>query len=269
MSVTPPANVLLVGASGYLASFVAERLCADGYRLRGFDRANPPADRPLAEFIRGDITSAGDVLRAVEGQDAVVHLVALVRGRREQPLERFVDVMVKGTWLVVDAAAEAGVRRLVNVSSIVAVGPPAATSTPCTEAAPPGLGGPDLYYQLSKWLGEEIVRVYRQARGLSAVSLRPGVIAGDGVNPGPVAPDDGLPRWFNYVDPRDVAQAISGALQATELSLSSYFVVADHPESAYAIDAARRDLGFAPVHNWSGLRRTTAGADEEGGGGRP
>jgi len=254
MSVEPPAYVLIVGASGYLAGFIVERLHRAGYVLRGFDHVPPPTDRPLDKFIEGDITRHDDVRRAVEGQDAVVQLAALVRGRREQPLERFVDVMVKGTWFVADAAAEAGVRRLVNVSSIVAIGPPRPVDRPLHEDEAPNPGGADLYYQLAKWLGEEIGRAYGRARGLSVIHLRPGVIAGDGVNPGPALPESPHRHWFSYVDPRDVAQAVEGAFRAPDLRQSSYFVVADHPQAAYDVGAAKRDLGYVPGCNWLDLR---------------
>lgn len=252
--VLPPARVLLVGASGYLAGFVTTALQEAGYWLRGFDRVPPPAGRDIQEFVVGDITRLEDVRRAVAQQDGVVHLAGFVRGRWDQPLERFADVMVKGTWLVLDAAAGAGVRRVVSVSSIVAIGAPPTGDDLLVESRGPDLGGNDLYYQLSKWLGEEIGRAYAGARGLSVVSLRPGVIAGDGSNPGPSVPVPPRRRWFNYVDPRDVAQAIGGALSAPHLQQSSYFVVAAHPESAYDISAARRDLGYIPQHNWLELR---------------
>ncbi|MDA8217735.1 MAG: NAD(P)-dependent oxidoreductase [Dehalococcoidales bacterium] len=254
MEIVPPARVLVTGASGYLAGFVAPRLRSAGYRLRGFDRVPPPPDRGYAEFVLGDITRFSDVREAVEGQDAVVHLVAIVRDKLEQPLERFVDVMVKGTWFLAEAAAQAGIKRLVNVSSIVAIGVPPARDAPLRESHPPLLGGTGLYYQLSKWLAEEIGRAYAQDRGLSVINVRPGVIEGDGANPGPSLPREPLRLWFMYVAPDDVAQALEGALRVSRPSQSAYFVVADHPESAYDISAAKRDLGYAPRRNWKQLR---------------
>ncbi len=262
VSVIPPSRILLVGASGYLAGVVGDVLHRAGYHVRGFDRVAPPANHPLDEFVVGDITRHDDVRRAMDGQDAVVQLVALVRGRHEQPLERFIDVMVKGAWFVADAAAEAGITRLVTISSIVAIGTPRPVDRPLVEEDLAVMGGPDLYYQLSKWLGEEIGRAYGQARGLSIVHLRPGVIAGDGVNPGPALPEPPRRYWFNYVDPRDVAQAVQGALHSTSVRQSSYFLVADHPQTAYDIGPAKRDLGYAPAHNWLNLRSPVADLDQ-------
>ena len=65
-----------------------------------------------------------------------------------------------------------------------------------------------LYYALAKYLGEQVGEAYYQAHGLSVIHLRPGVIAGDGHNPGPQAPDNPTEPWFVYVDPRDVAQSV-------------------------------------------------------------
>jgi nucleoside-diphosphate-sugar epimerase len=199
MSVTPPGRVVLVGASGYLAGAVAGRLRAAGYTLRGFDRVAPPDDRGFAEFVEGDITRPDDVRRAVEGQEGVVQLVALVRGPPDRPrerwqhtpLERYVDVMVKGTWLVVDAAASAGARRMVNVSSVSAIGRPPIGDEALRESHPPAFveHAPHMYCRIAKWLGEEIARAYHQAHAVagdfSVVNIRPGVVAGDGINPGP------------------------------------------------------------------------------------
>ena len=73
-------NVLITGAAGYQARFIVERL-RGRHSLRLFDRAPGPG------ILQGDITSFNDVKAACAGQDAVVHLVALVRGRTGQPLD--------------------------------------------------------------------------------------------------------------------------------------------------------------------------------------
>ena len=91
-------KILITGAAGYLAGFIIERLWPK-YELTLTDRVELPLDRQDLPFVQGDITTYVDIERACEGQDAVVHLVALVRERFDKPLWLFADVMVKGTWL--------------------------------------------------------------------------------------------------------------------------------------------------------------------------
>src|SRR5207245_942114 len=116
-------------AAGYLGGFVIERLRSQ-YELTLMDRVEPPLPDRELPFLPGDITSYPDVERACAGQDAVVHLVALVRERFDMPLGLFADVMVKGTWNVAEACARRGVRRMVNISSIVACGWPPSGASP-------------------------------------------------------------------------------------------------------------------------------------------
>jgi nucleoside-diphosphate-sugar epimerase len=122
-------RVLLTGAAGFQASYIIRRLRAK-YDLTLFDRAAPREEFSDLPFISGDITRLEDVERAMENCDAVVHLVALVRGRENLPLEAYCDVMVKGTWNVAHACATQKVQRLVNISSIVASGWPSSQSAP-------------------------------------------------------------------------------------------------------------------------------------------
>jgi nucleoside-diphosphate-sugar epimerase len=241
-------RVLITGAAGYLAGFVIQRL-RSRYALTLMDRVAPKAECADLPFLRADITSYDDVARACTGQDAVVHLVALVRERFDKPHGLFADVMVKGTWNVAEACVRQGARRLVNVSSIVAMGWPAETNRPYRVGEGTHFRAGDLYYALSKHLGEEIGQAYHQAHGLSVIHLRPGVIAGDGLNPGPQPP--GAPRgpWFVYVDPRDIAQAVECALE-TDLSYGCYQIVAGRRDALFDWVTARRELGYCPEHNW-------------------
>jgi nucleoside-diphosphate-sugar epimerase len=255
MTIRSNEKVLVVGASGYLARFVVEQLVERGYRVTGFDKNIPADDRPLEHFIQGDITSLESVMRAVKGQEYVINLASLVRGRNLAPLSTFIDVMVKGTWLLAEACSVFNVKRFINISSIVATGFPKNVQEPLKEESVElEIGGADVFYEMNKWIGEEVCRTYKKAKNLDIVNIRPGVIAGDGENGGPSLPEIPSPHWFIYVSPEDVAQAIVGAVQAQSLGQTSYYAVADHPESIYNISASKRDLQYRPLTNWEHLK---------------
>ena len=238
-------KILITGGSGYLGGFVIEQL-SDNYELTVFDQVQPARD---VQFIKGDITRYEDINAACQGQDAVVHLIALVRGRSAKTHEHFADIMVKGTWNVAAACVNNEICRLVNISSIIAIGPPQPRDIPFCESDRADFKAGDLYYCLSKNLCEHIGNAYHQAHGLNVIHIRPGVIEGDGSNPGPKEPEKPGQPWFIYVSPKDVAQAVQGALEA-EVTNGTYNVVAGRQDSLYDISSARRDLGFDPKFNW-------------------
>ena len=94
------------------------------------------------------------------------------------------------------------------------------------------------------------VAAYHQAHGLDVIHVRPGVIAGDGQNPGPSAPDVVTDPWFVYVDPRDVAQCVARAIETQKVRYGSYNAVAGRADSRFSWKQAEDDLGYSPEHNW-------------------
>lgn len=241
-------KVLITGASGYLAKSVIRHLRLD-YELTLFDRVLPSGEFADLPFVQGDITAYEDVEKVTAGQDAVVHLVALVRERIGMPLGLFCDVMVKGTWNVAEACIKNGVRRLVNISSVIADGWPSQTDQPHRVTDTPNFAAGDLFYSLAKYLGEDIGHAYAQAHGLSVINLRPAVIYGDGANPEPKRPENPPPHWFMFVDPRDIAQAIDRALQ-TELASGTFNVIAGRDDALWEWQDTAEQLGYAPQYNW-------------------
>ena len=242
-------KILITGASGYLAQFIIDQLHGE-YQLTLTDLVEP--DRAFADttFIKADVTNAAEIEAVCAGQDAVVHLVALVRGRSDKPLSLFADVMVKGTWNVAEACVKQGVQKLVNISSISACPPAPSAKLPYEVDDDFQFGGGDIYYALAKYLGEQIGAAYHQAHGLDVIHVRPGVIAGDGQNPGPSAPDVVTDPWFVYVDPRDVAQCVARAIETQKVRYGSYNAVAGRADSRFAWKQAEDDLGYSPEHNW-------------------
>jgi NADH dehydrogenase len=106
------------------------------------------------ELVRGDVADPASLRAACEGADAVVHLVAIIRGRPED----FERVMAQGTRNVVVAAQQAGVRRFVLASAL-------GLDERTKDAVP---------YFAAKWQMERAV----QESGLEHVIFRPSFVFG-------------------------------------------------------------------------------------------
>ncbi len=110
--------VTLVGGGGFLGRYVAQDLLAAGARVRIAQR-NPRAAhflKPLGnlgqtQFVAADVRNPASIARAVAGADAVVNLVAILKGD-------FTAIQTDGARNVAQAAAAAGVGALVHVSAI-------------------------------------------------------------------------------------------------------------------------------------------------------
>ena len=231
------------------------------YKLTLTDIVEPDQALKGTTFIKADVTKLSEIEAACLEQDAVVHLVALVRERHGKPLSLYAEVMVKGTWNVAEACVRQGVQKLVNISSISACPPAPGVQSPYQVGDAFQFGGGDLYYALSKHLGEQICLAYHQAHGLKVIHIRPGVIEGDGHNPGPSAPNVVTAPWFVYVNPRDVAQCVERAIVNETIDYSAYNAVAGREDSRFDWKQAEKDLGYSPQHNWEEIPDTVISRD--------
>ena len=110
-------RVLVTGGTGFVGPHVVHALRARETPVRALVRDPARVTRLTAwgvELARGDVTDPASLRAACEGVDAVIHLVAIIRGRPED----FERVMSQGTRNVVEAAQEAGVRRFVLASAL-------------------------------------------------------------------------------------------------------------------------------------------------------
>jgi len=109
--------VLVTGATGFVGPHVVHALRARDLAVRALVRDPRRASQLTAwgvELARGDVTDLTSVRAAVHGADAIVHLVAIIKGSRAD----FERVMAQGTRNVVSAAKDAGVRRFVLASAL-------------------------------------------------------------------------------------------------------------------------------------------------------
>ena len=160
------------GGAGFLGLHLARRLLADGHQVRTLDLA-PLDDAELersVEELRGDVRSTRDVRRLVEGAGVLVHAAAALPIQASR--ESIRSVNVGGTATLLAAAAEAGVRRHVLVSSTAVYGVPKVH--PIYEDAPlVGVG----WYGESKIEAEDVTRDFGR-RGLEFTIVRPKTFVG-------------------------------------------------------------------------------------------
>ncbi len=312
------ARILVTGDSGRLGGYVTPRLLQDGHEVTGFDTAERPDAATEAAFIKGDLTSLEDCLRALAyaQADAVVHLGALpgpremVKGRprwtnrQVAPEDETMRVNTMGTYYLLDAARRLGfVKRVIFASSFYTLGlgnrisdePFVVEYLPIDEDHPLR---PEDSYGLSKVLGEEMLRAYARAYGITAVAFRlMGVHYPDNPNsthrfgvrpesqPGHVGGPIGT--TYQYVDARDVASACARAVDAEGLDeFEAFYLATDtvYSESTQSLVArvwpdlsgmaagiegsdgivsdakARKKLGYQPQYSW---RRTGPGREEQ------
>ena len=164
-------RALVTGGAGFIGSNLADGLLARGDEVRVFDnfftgfRENVPA---AAELVEGDIRDEAAVRAAVAGVDVVFHQAAhrAVLQSVQDPLSTDL-ANTHGTLLVLKAAQDAGVRRVVAASSSSVYG--GAEQLPTPESAPLVPRSP---YAVSKLAGETYCRVWSELFGLETVALR-------------------------------------------------------------------------------------------------
>lgn len=190
---------LVTGSTGFIGSHLCRALLDAGWQVRALHR--PTSSLAALEGLEvehalGDITQPETLKPAMRGVEVVFHAAALL-GRARRP-EAMYAVTVGGTRNVLEAAAEAGVRRVVHTSSVAALGPPVALPPPAHTSSIQQQEDPELArgtsllmdenhswnyrpewwrYSHAKYLAEmEVQR--KVACGLDVVIVNPSVVIG-------------------------------------------------------------------------------------------
>ena len=157
-------RILITGAAGEFGRDLTPWL-AQRFDVRATDLV--PAHYPC-EFVQADLREPEQVRGLVEGIDAVIHLAVLLP--KAFATGDFVDVNVKASTLLWEAAANAGVSRMVYISTVWATGHgqeegylPVDENAPCT---------PLEMYGLTKLQGELSAEYFARMNGLSTLVLR-------------------------------------------------------------------------------------------------
>jgi uncharacterized protein YbjT (DUF2867 family) len=152
--------LLITGATGYIGRHLAARLAANGERPRCLVRNKRraasilPADK--VELVEGDTTRPETLPAAVQGVDAIVHTAFITADRKQSVGNHYNETNVRGTANLVQAAKDAGVQRIIEVSGLG------------TKPDKPGS------YMQGRYLAEKMVK----ESGLSWTIIQPSVLFG-------------------------------------------------------------------------------------------
>lgn len=114
-------KIALTGGSGSIGTAIIEQALARGDQIVSIDRAEPPAPYEGVEHVRTDIADYAALLTAFAGCDAVIHMAAIPYPFRD-PDHIVHNNNVVGSYNVMRAAIEVGIRRICQASSVNAVG---------------------------------------------------------------------------------------------------------------------------------------------------
>lgn len=251
--------VLVTGGAGFIGTHLVRRLDALGYGVRvlelpGVVTSHLPRG---VEVIRGSITEPAQIAPAVAGCAAVAH-VAGDPNLYAADADRFEQVNHQGTRHVLAAAASAGVRRVLHVSteSILADADPDAT---VDESAQPSLSAMHGAYLKSKWRAEAAARAAADA-GQPVMIVNPSIPVGPGDRTG--GPLTRLIRQFaagriraylpgtiNVIDVRDLAVGLASALERG--AAGSRYLIAGHNLTYRAFFEALAAVCDRPAPRWT------------------
>ena len=197
--------ILITGASGFVGAAVARCLVQAGHEVRALVRPTSPrtnvADLRL-EIVEGDLLDAGSLARAMTGVQYLFHVAADYRLWARQP-DDIVRTNVEGTKLLMSAAQQAGVERIVYTSSVATLAP-RPNGEPSNETFPLDAGAAVGAYKYSKAIAERTVEAMVAQQKLPAVIVNPSTPIGPGdVRPTPtgrIIIETAAGRMPGYVD---------------------------------------------------------------------
>jgi dihydroflavonol-4-reductase len=245
-------TILLTGVSGFIAKHVALKLLKAGYDVRGTVRRLDRGDEVRAavapflgekagslSFVQADLESDSGWTEAMAGVSAVLHTASPFPIAPPKDPQDLIRPAVDGTRRVLEAAAVAGIKRVVLTSSVAAVVDLSKGEhlhdemdwcDPSKDSATP--------YEKSKTLAERAAWEIAKARGLALTTINPGFVLGPPLDEhygsslglverflkgkDPMVPPMGLA----IVDVRDVAEMHLRALQHPETAGKRYIASA-------------------------------------------
>ena len=257
-------RIAITGANGFLGGHLVDAALARGHEVVGaVRRPHELAEREGCRWVHGDLGDPASLEAAFSGCDAVVANAALAPGRQGASAEAFYEANVKGARAQVEAAADAGVARVVYVSTVAvyrtrlmrAMG----EASPRFDPLHRGFDWNQLTthpeYATSKAAAEIAVWEASARRGTALTALRAGPLYGPGdhkmvaryvdrlTRRVPSAPTVAVPHLHG----RDAADAAIASAERPQTAGRAYNLAGPSVSVWRAVRALGRELGRGPV----------------------
>lgn len=231
-------RVLVIGGSGHVGGLVLPFL-KQRHTLRVFD-LRPPADATL-EYVAGDVGDPGALARAAEGMEALIYM-AMGSQAGWEAIEGVItnlDVNIKGVYLALWAAHEAGISHAVYASSM-SVYSSLMDRYFHDENHPPDA---TVFYGFSKRLGEEVCQNACRQWGMSVNALRLCIPQSEA-------------KWLEQTKPGvptvataegDVSRVFLAALERRFGGFEAFMVSGDYEQKLMNMSKAKRLLDWEPL----------------------
>ncbi len=162
--------VLVIGGAGYIGSHTCRALRNSGHQVIVFDNLSTGYERLASgfEFVRGDILNANDLKKVLPSVEAIIHFAAHAYvGESVTNPRKYFHNNVEGGLSLLNAAVDAGVKKIIFSSTCAVYGEPA--KVPIEENIPRQPVNP---YGVTKLFFEQALEAYDRAYELRYASLR-------------------------------------------------------------------------------------------------
>jgi len=166
---------LVTGGSGFLGAALIKRLIEQGSQVRSYDLARSPGLLAPAEFIEGDVRDLEKIRGAIKDCSTVYHLVGIMPQAKAGP-EVMQAVNVTGTENVLKASSEAGVKKLIYLSSNEVYG-----DNHCSPNFEDSPKNPLGEYARNKIEAEALCQEYSRKYGMAVTIIRPSTLVAAGI----------------------------------------------------------------------------------------
>lgn len=229
-----PDRLLAITGGGGRIGTALRPLLRGRYRIRVVDVREPATALEADEFVKADVASLAMMESALAGADAVLHLAG--NPSTSGTWEEMRTANIEGTRSVFEAARRHAVSKVVFASTNHVMGfYNLEEAWPIDELSPIR---PDSLYGVSKAFGEALARYYADAFDMSMLCLRIGWFT-------PSIPSNARlnPLWISA---NDLAQIVVRCLE-TARHFGIYNATSNNPHGHWTLQAARDELGYAPV----------------------